>query len=179
MSWLEKFNWKPLTPGKLPAGARISAGKSGKVEMSLPTTAEVFVNWVPVNCMPSPESPAKRIVTVSTSSRLFSGCVTGGSIRVLICIVKTFPIVIKGSIGQIGRISPMRPILGGVLIWISLCNLCVLCVSVVNRFAGINHHRGTENTEVAQRRTSNPSLTNVSEVKKRKYDPHKTSIQSS
>jgi len=26
---------------------------------------------------------------------------------------------------------------------------------VVNRFAGIDHHRGTENTEVAQRRTSN------------------------
>jgi hypothetical protein len=45
--------------------------------------------------------------------------------------------------------------LGGVLIWISLCNPCVLCVSVVNRFAGIDHHRGIENTEVAQRRTSN------------------------
>ena len=40
--------------------------------MSLPTTAEVLVNWVPVNCMPSPESPAKRMVTVSSSSRCFS-----------------------------------------------------------------------------------------------------------
>ena len=74
MSWLEKFNWNPLTPGKLPAGARISAGKSGSVEMSLPTTAEVLVNCVPVNCIPSPESPAKRMVTVSSSSRFFSGC---------------------------------------------------------------------------------------------------------
>src|SRR6185369_9154073 len=32
----------------------------------------------------------------------------------------------------------------------SLCNLCVLCVSVVNNRPG-NHHRDTENTEVAQR----------------------------
>src|ERR1051326_6613153 len=84
MSWLEKFNWKPLTPGKLPAGARISAGKSGSVEMSLPTTADVLVNCVPVNCIPSPESPAKRMVTVSTSSRCLSVCGTGGSITVLI-----------------------------------------------------------------------------------------------
>src|SRR6266436_1638468 len=71
MSWLEKFNWKPLTPGKLPAGARISAGKSGRVEMSLPIIADVLVNCVPVNCMPSPESPAKRMVTVSSSSECF------------------------------------------------------------------------------------------------------------
>src|SRR6185503_20118351 len=33
----------------------------------------------------------------------------------------------------------------------SLCNLCVLCVSVVNRFAAKHHHRDTENTEAAQR----------------------------
>jgi YtcA family len=33
----------------------------------------------------------------------------------------------------------------------SLCNLCVLCVSVVNRFAAKPHHRDTENTEIAQR----------------------------
>src|SRR6185369_1509211 len=32
----------------------------------------------------------------------------------------------------------------------SLCNLCVLCVSVV--YARQDHHRGTEDTEVAQRR---------------------------
>src|ERR1051325_6085283 len=84
MSWLEKFNWKPLTPGSLPGGARISAGKSGKVEMSLPTTAEVFVNCVPVNCIPSPESPAKRIVTVSSSSKSFSIGSEGVSMTVLI-----------------------------------------------------------------------------------------------
>src|SRR5207253_6851680 len=40
---------------------------SGTVLMSLPNTAEVRVNWVPVSCMPSPESPAKRIVTRSRS----------------------------------------------------------------------------------------------------------------
>jgi hypothetical protein len=84
MSCEEKFNWKPETPGKLPAGARISAGKSGSVEMSLPSTAEVFVNCVPVNCMPSPESPAKRMVTVSNSSSCLSSCVVGGSMTVLI-----------------------------------------------------------------------------------------------
>src|SRR6476659_4378457 len=35
--------------------------------MSLPNSAAVRVNWVPVSCMPSPESPAKRIVTRSSS----------------------------------------------------------------------------------------------------------------
>jgi hypothetical protein len=39
---------------------------------------------VPVNCIPSPESPANRIVTVSTSSKCLSAEVTGGSITVLI-----------------------------------------------------------------------------------------------
>ncbi len=36
MSWFEKRTWNPETPGKEPAGARISAGKSGKVDTSLP-----------------------------------------------------------------------------------------------------------------------------------------------
>src|SRR5262245_26182838 len=67
MSVDEKLIWKPLTPGSEPAGARISAGKSGRVLMSLPKTAAVRVNWVPVSCIPSPESPAKRIVTRSSS----------------------------------------------------------------------------------------------------------------
>src|SRR5262245_25541866 len=35
--------------------------------MSLPNTAEVLVSWVPASCMPSPESPAIRMVTDSTS----------------------------------------------------------------------------------------------------------------
>ena len=47
----------------------------------------------------------------------------------------------------------------------SLCNLCVLCVSVVNNPKRKTHHRDTENTEVAQRylnRDSTPdSLTLV------------------
>src|SRR6185503_18178085 len=38
----------------------------------------------------------------------------------------------------------------------SLCNLCVLCVSVVNCLWSNLHHRDTENTEVAQRRILNP-----------------------
>ena len=49
----------------MPAGARISAGKLGSVEMSLPNTAESEVNRSPVSCMPSPESPANRITTRS------------------------------------------------------------------------------------------------------------------
>ena len=43
-------------------------------------------------------------------------------------------------------------ILGSVLVWDSaLCNLSVLCVSVVVFLSKVNH-RDTENTEVAQRR---------------------------
>src|SRR5436190_23070180 len=63
MSVEEKCTWNPETPARVPAGARISAGKSGKVLMSLPSSALVSVNCVPANCMPSPESPAKRTVT--------------------------------------------------------------------------------------------------------------------
>src|SRR5436305_10802147 len=70
MSWLLKWIWKPETPARVPAGARISAGKSGKVAMSLPARAEVLVNWVPASCIPSPESPANRMVIDSTSSTL-------------------------------------------------------------------------------------------------------------
>src|SRR5919201_5723303 len=67
MSWLEKCTWNPDTPASVPAGARISAGKSGRVLTSLPRMAEALVNWVPASCMPSPESPAKRMVTESSS----------------------------------------------------------------------------------------------------------------
>ena len=51
----------------MPTGARISAGKSGKTLTSLPKIAEVSVIWVPANCIPSPESPQKRITTSSSS----------------------------------------------------------------------------------------------------------------
>ena len=43
MSWSAKWIWKPETPGSEPAGARISAGKSGSVERSLPRSAVSLV----------------------------------------------------------------------------------------------------------------------------------------
>jgi hypothetical protein len=36
MSWSEMWTWKADTPASVPAGARISAGKSGSVAKSLP-----------------------------------------------------------------------------------------------------------------------------------------------
>jgi len=39
----------------VPAGARISAGKSGSVERSLPSSAEVVVNWLPVSWQTAPD----------------------------------------------------------------------------------------------------------------------------
>jgi len=73
-AWAEKLIWNAETPNVVPAGARISAGKSGKVAKSLPWIAVAKVNWLPVSCMPSPESPAKRMTTDSkVSSILGSG----------------------------------------------------------------------------------------------------------
>jgi hypothetical protein len=40
------------------------------VAKSLPNSAAVFVNWLPVICIPSPESPQKRITAFSMVSRL-------------------------------------------------------------------------------------------------------------
>jgi len=37
--------------------------------------------------------------------------------------------------------------------WNSLCNLCVLCVSVVKKFLKETNHGDTEDRESAQRRT--------------------------
>src|SRR5438445_5158901 len=71
MSVEEKWIWNPDTPASVPAGARISAGKSGSVLMSLPTSADVSVNCVPANCMPSPLSPAKRTVTDGSATTGF------------------------------------------------------------------------------------------------------------
>src|SRR4051794_38363269 len=71
MSWSAKCSWKPDTPGSEPAGARISAGKSGNVARSLPDTAVSEVKRPPVSCMPSPESPAKRMTTDSSCSTGF------------------------------------------------------------------------------------------------------------
>src|SRR5215218_5610282 len=72
MSWSAKWSWKPDTPGSDPAGARISAGKSGNVERSFPFSAVSEVNRPPVSCIPSPESPANRITTESTCSTGFA-----------------------------------------------------------------------------------------------------------
>src|ERR1035438_2005023 len=60
--------WKAETPFRVPAGARISAGKSGNVAMSLPKWALDVVKRSPVSCMPSPESPANRTMTWSSCS---------------------------------------------------------------------------------------------------------------
>ena len=64
-SWSAKCSWNELTPGRVPCGARISAGKLGSVDRSLPSCAVSEVNRSPVSCMPSPESPAKRMMTRS------------------------------------------------------------------------------------------------------------------
>jgi len=41
------------TPGRVPAGALISAGKFGSVDRSFPKDAVSWVNLSPVNCIPS------------------------------------------------------------------------------------------------------------------------------
>src|SRR5262245_24381772 len=68
MSRDAKWIWNADTPARVPAGARISAGKSGSVARSFPSTAVALVNRSPVNCMPSPESPANRTTTRSFST---------------------------------------------------------------------------------------------------------------
>jgi hypothetical protein len=72
MSWSAKCSWKELTPGRVPVGARISAGKFGSVERSLPKDAVSLVNRLPVSCMPSPESPASRMTTRSSSTTVLT-----------------------------------------------------------------------------------------------------------
>ncbi len=47
MSWSEMWTWNALTPARVPAGARISAGKSGSVARSLPKSALALVNRSP------------------------------------------------------------------------------------------------------------------------------------
>src|SRR5256885_3488386 len=66
-----KWIWKADTPWRVPAGARISAGKSGSVARSFPSIAVALVNRSPVNCMPSPESPANRTTTRCFSTTVF------------------------------------------------------------------------------------------------------------
>ena len=68
MSREAKWIWNADTPASVPAGARISAGKFGSVARSLPSIAVASVNRLPASCIPSPESPAKRMTTRSRSS---------------------------------------------------------------------------------------------------------------
>jgi hypothetical protein len=44
MSVLANCTWNPDTPKVVPRGARISAGKSGNVAISLPKIADAVVN---------------------------------------------------------------------------------------------------------------------------------------
>ena len=68
ISWSEMWTWNADTPARVPAGARISAGKSGRVLRSLPHRALALVKRSPVSCIPSPESPANRMITRSRVS---------------------------------------------------------------------------------------------------------------
>src|SRR6478735_5412590 len=61
--WSAKCSWKLETPGSVPWGARISAGKFGSVDRSLPSSAVCDVKRSPVSCMPS---PANRMTTRSS-----------------------------------------------------------------------------------------------------------------
>src|SRR5215469_10661112 len=73
--------------------------------MSLPYSATVLVNWLPVICMPSPESPAKRITARSMTSR-FDLVVGGTSASVDISWAKpplsmSSPASPRGSVARI------------------------------------------------------------------------------
>ena len=72
MSRDAKWIWNADTPATVPAGARISAGKSGSVARSLPNTAVASVKREPASCIPSPESPAIRTTTRSRVSVPFT-----------------------------------------------------------------------------------------------------------
>ena len=52
MSWSEIWIWNADTPATVPAGARISAGKSGRVDRSLPKIAELVVKRSPSELHP-------------------------------------------------------------------------------------------------------------------------------
>src|SRR3990172_7897935 len=97
MSWLEKQTWKPLTPASVPAGARIYAGNAGSVLMSLPNIAYTFVNCVPANCIPSPESPAKRITTDSCSCTGFAAGFVGAFCSAVCVTMTSFSLLAPGS----------------------------------------------------------------------------------
>ena len=82
-----KVNLIPADARQRAGGARISAGKSGSVLMSLPISAEVSVNCVPASCIPSPLSPQNRTVTdgsvVTGLRRPSAGLDVGSIVRVM------------------------------------------------------------------------------------------------
>ncbi len=84
MSWSEMWTWNADTPASVPAGARISAGKSGKVARSFPSRAEVVVKRSPASCMPSPESPANRITTRLSSWGVFGSVVVSDTMLLFV-----------------------------------------------------------------------------------------------
>ena len=75
--------------------------------MSLPYSATVLVNWLPVTCMPSPESPAKRMTACSITSRL---CLTGGTSASVDILVRTLRSSITPRLppGEHGSVKRMR-----------------------------------------------------------------------
>ena len=87
MSWSEMWTWKADTPARVPAGARISAGKSGKVARSFPRRADVVVNRSPASCMPSPESPANRMTTRSTRWGAFGSVVVSDTVLLFVLLI--------------------------------------------------------------------------------------------
>jgi hypothetical protein len=102
-SWSAKCNWKLETPGRVPWGARISAGKLGRVAKSLPRPALSAVNRSPVNCMPSPESPAKRMTTRESRVRTGVSAAEG--------LLNFLPHSLAGdpAVSMLGRLSGPGP----------------------------------------------------------------------
>ena len=81
-----KLIWNADTPNNVPSGARISAGKSGKVARSFPASAVDNVNCPPVSCIPSPESPAKRTTIDSAAgfARASAGVTSWAAVAILL-----------------------------------------------------------------------------------------------
>src|SRR3982075_3247821 len=87
----------------VPCGARISAGKFGMVDRSLPKAAASEVNLSPVSCIPSPESPANRMTT--RSSLLISVWRGGGNEPL------PFALVLMGQGIPLSRLAALLPAL--------------------------------------------------------------------
>ncbi len=89
MVWSEMWTWKADTPARVPAGARISAGKSGNVARSLPSRADEVVNRSPASCIPSPESPANRMTTRSIRWGDFGSMVVSDTLLLFVLLERS------------------------------------------------------------------------------------------